>query len=287
MALTGRYGLRLAQGVGMALFLASCAAASGPQNEADGAGGPQAATGADNGSDDELSNHLTLLAREYSVLEEVEDYKFSFVSPAKASAIPALYHLMEARADKAKQKIAKEGTKAKADAAAGGYPYNRHEYSEDWTVTADVPGWLSLYATQWVYSGGAHGMTTFDALIWDKKGKAPLAPLDMFQSSAALNTAVSKEYCDAIDQERAKKRDISVAEVRAQEGGFNECISIDSAALFFESSNSQIFDQIGFLIPPYEAGPYSEGAYEVRVPVNEAIMQVIKPQYRASFAVAR
>ena len=46
-------------------------------------------------------------------------------------------------------------------------------------------------------------------------------------------------------------------------------------------------DRIGILIGPYEAGPYAEGGYEVTLPVTPAILAVVKPEYRASFAASR
>lgn len=218
--------------------------------------------------------------------EETPAYSFSFSSPAEASAIPALHALMHARADKAKAALDKDSAQAKAEADKAGYPFNPYGYGEDWSVVADLPGWLSLSATIWSYTGGAHGMTVFDALVWDKAKGAAMAPLDLFASQSALSAAVRSDYCAAIDVQRAEKREIPVSEV-AQDGMFGQCIDIDSATLVLGSEKGAGFDQIGFLIPPYEAGPYAEGVYEVSLPVNAAILGAVKPEYRAAFAAVR
>jgi hypothetical protein len=39
------------------------------------------------------------------------------------------------------------------------------------------------------------------------------------------------------------------------------------------------------LVPPYEAGPYAEGAYEVTLPVSAAVVAAVKGEYRPSFEV--
>jgi hypothetical protein len=49
------------------------------------------------------------------------------------------------------------------------------------------------------------------------------------------------------------------------------------------SKSHKGFDRIGFLIAPYNAGPYAEGSYEVTLPVTAAVVAAAKPEYRAAF----
>ena len=53
------------------------------------------------------------------------------------------------------------------------------------------------------------------------------------------------------------------------------------------SSNGKAFDRIGILVAPYEAGPYAEGDYEITLPVTDAVIAAVKPEYRPSFASRR
>lgn len=59
------------------------------------------------------------------------------------------------------------------------------------------------------------------------------------------------------------------------------------STIILGSSNGQQFDRIGVLIAPYQAGPYSEGDYEVTLPVTRAVLAALKPQYRSVFAPGR
>ena len=65
---------------------------------------------------------------------------------------------------------------------------------------------------------------------------------------------------------------------------FDECIDPVAETVILGSSNGQSFNRIGILVPPYEAGPYAEGDYEVTVPVTSAVLAAVKPEYRSSFS---
>ena len=266
-----RAGLLWSAFLGTSL-MAACSPISGQDS---GAGGDGSAT-------PEIAEKAGGIAMQ----EDSPAYSFTFSAPAEASAIPGLQSLMQARAEKARAGLARDSRGARMQAEKAGFPYHPYGYGEDWALVADLPGWLSLSATVWSYTGGAHGMTVFDALVWDKEKGAALAPMDMFATQATLSAAVRRDYCAAIDVQRAEKRGIPVAEV-PQDEMFGQCIDIDSATLVPGSAGGHAFDRIGFLIPPYEAGPYAEGVYEVTLPVNAAILSAVKPQYRAAFVVAR
>ena len=68
---------------------------------------------------------------------------------------------------------------------------------------------------------------------------------------------------------------------------FSDCIDPTDSTIILGSSNGKAFDRIGVLVAPYEAGPYAEGEYEVTLPVNDAVMAAVKPDYRATFVKGR
>lgn len=158
----------------------------------------------------------------------------------------------------------------------------QHSYHAKWDVVADLPGWLSLSAQTYTFSGGAHGIPAFEALLWDRRAETARKPRDLFTSADALRDAVQAPFCDALDKERARRRGEPVQRGSGQM--FSECIDPTMETLILGSSNRQTFDRIGVLVAPYDAGPYAEGTYEVTLPVTAKVMAALRPQYRSSFS---
>lgn len=217
------------------------------------------------------------------VSESSDRYEFEYNYPAAADAIPALKARLEADLVKQRAKLATEAQEAMADAKQNGYPYHPHSFSIDWKVVTDLPNWLSLSTVVATYEGGAHPNYHHDALLWDKAKGAQVAALDLFTSKSALSQALRKDFCAALDREREKKRQ----EPLKPGDMFTDCLDPLDYTVILGSAGHQRFDRIGVLVPPYEAGPYVEGAYEVTLPVTAKILALVKPEYRASFVAGR
>jgi hypothetical protein len=121
--------------------------------------------------------------------------------------------------------------------------------------------------------------------VWDRKADQRRDPLDLFTSKEALSRAIRQPFCAALNRERAKKRGEPVKPGSTDE--FDQCIDPVASTVILGSTNRQAFDRIGVLVGPYEAGPYVEGDYEVTLPVTDAVLGAVKPEYRAAFAVKR
>ncbi|MDD3799305.1 MAG: DUF4163 domain-containing protein [Novosphingobium sp.] len=214
-----------------------------------------------------------------------DDYTFHYAYPAEAGRIPALKAQLDAELEEARVKLAKETAEFRAEAEKDGFPYRPYDQSTDWAVVTDLPGWLSLSAQVYAYTGGAHGNHWFSALLWDKRAGKQRDVLSLFTSKATLEKAIQPAMCDALDRERAKRRGEKI--VRDQKDWMSACITLDDATVILGSAGHEAFDRIGFLIPPYAAGPYAEGSYEVTLPVTSAILRAVKPQFRESFAQGR
>ena len=258
-----------------ALMLASCGQDSGA-GAADGASSAESTTAA-------AASAEAGGARK--VDEENELFSFVYSYPAAAGKIPQLKASLDARLEADRSKLDKDTRQFKQEAEADGFPYRAYAYQTDWAVVADLPGWLSLSAEKYSYTGGAHGMTVFDSLLWDRQAQVEREPLSLFRSGDALEAAIKPAFCDELDRQRARKRGVEFD--RANPGMFDECIGLTSTTVLLGSANRKTFDRVGFLIPPYEAGPYAEGSYEVTLPVSEAILQAVKPEFRGSFTVSR
>ena len=217
-----------------------------------------------------------------SVSEETDDYLFEYSYPAEAGNIPELAALLDKRLDNTRQELAREAARDREEARDNGFPFNKYSSSVAWKVVADTPGWLSLSSDLQNYTGGAHGNYGFGAIVWDKQAKAAMRPADLFLSPAALDEALGERFCADLNAERLKRRETPPGE--GDFGSFEECVSVSEVTIIAGSAGGRAFDRIGLMIGPYVAGPYAEGSYEFTYPVTAAVLEAVKPEYRASFA---
>ncbi|MBO0749726.1 MAG: DUF4163 domain-containing protein [Porphyrobacter sp.] len=217
-------------------------------------------------------------------VKETNDlYSFAYSWPAAAGNIPALAKRLEGELEKSKRELIANANKGKAQAESNGFPYNPHFYSEKWKVVANLPHWLSLTGDFSTYTGGAHGNYGRDTLVWDKTVGRGFPAIEMFTSPKALSEALDGRLCKALGRERARKR-------KGQPKGdslpeFDKCVGADQATVLVGSSNGKTFDRVGVWFGPYVAGPYAEGAYELTFGVDQAILDTVKPAYRAAFSL--
>ncbi|WEK48054.1 MAG: DUF4163 domain-containing protein [Candidatus Andeanibacterium colombiense] len=221
----------------------------------------------------------------YKINIDNNQMDFTYAYPAQAAAIPALKRWLDA--DLAKQEEdTKQGTlEERKSAKDGGWEPRIYAHSTEWKVVAEIPGWLSLSADRYEFTGGAHGNPWSETLLWDKTANIRRDPLSLFSSKSALSAAIRPSFCDQIDSQREKKRGEPV--VRSADGLFSDCIDPVESTIILGSSDKQHFDRIGVLVGPYAAGPYAEGSYEATIPVDAKILALVKPEYRASFAAKR
>ena len=201
----------------------------------------------------------------------------TYTYPPQARAIPAL----RARFDREAAALRREVASERADAVKQDGPTSNCCSAEyEWRVVTDLPRFLSLSQTQSSYGGGAHGNEEFDSLLWDKMAGVERAPLTLFASKAAFRAATREPFCQRLDAERRRRR--------ADTGGmiepFERCTG-PMGAILLGSAHHVAFDRIGFRIAPYDAGPYSDGDYEVTIPVTPAIIAAVRPAWRRWFVI--
>ena len=216
-------------------------------------------------------------------LGDTGKFDFAYAWPAAADAIPALRVRLDAEREAAYAEARGEWEKADADSPPDCLACRSRGYDKEWQVVTDLPRYLSLSASVYNYTGGAHGMTVFDALVWDRKAGRGIEPIDMFRSATSLDAATQAPLCAALDKERARRRG-GVPGGATVGDPFNECIApVANSTVILGSARGRGFDRIGFLIPAYNAGPYAEGTYEVTLPVTPAILDAIRPEYGSAF----
>lgn len=155
-------------------------------------------------------------------------------------------------------------------------------YSKEWKVVANLPRFLSLSADMYFYTGGAHGNSDFDALVWDREAGGAITPEGMFRSEAALQETLGTAWCKTLKAERTKRAGQEIAD-----DGFFTCPPIADLTVLVGSSDGKAFNRIGLLAAPYVAGSYAEGPYEVTLPVTKAVMAAVKPEYKSAFALGK
>ena len=211
-------------------------------------------------------------------------YSFDYSYPAAAGRIPALKAWLEKDLASNRASIAASAREGQVDARKNGYPFNGYDASTVWQVVTDLPGWLSLSGMQEEYTGGAHPNHGPSALLWNKAANRQVKALDLFDQ-AALTAALQPAFCAALNKERGERRGQAVDPKSTDT--FDTCLDPAKEVMILGSADRQHFTRIGILIGPYEAGPYAEGDYEITLPVTARVIAAVKPQYRASFAVAR
>lgn len=208
---------------------------------------------------------------------------FSFVFPDKAAAIPALKAKMEGERDEALAQQKKEWADAREFCPADSFACAKNTLEFTWQVVADTPGYLSLSKNFYTYTGGAHGMYGRSSMVWDREAEQAFEPADLFTSPFALNEAIGAKACAMLNAERAKRRGEPVPS--GSDEWPNQCVAMEETVLFLGSSTGEAFDRIGLYYGPYVAGAYAEGDFEFTVPVTEAVIEAVKPEYRSAFAI--
>lgn len=221
-------------------------------------------------------------AREVS--ERTDTYLFEYSYPQAAGDTEGLAGWLDERLERERQQLASRAAQGREEARDNGFPFNSYSSETAWEVVADLPGWLSLSADQSYYYGGAHPNYGFDTIVWNKEEGASVEPITFFTSPAALDKAIGAQLCEALNEERAKRRGEPVEE--GSDDTFDACIKPDETNLLLGSTNGANFNRIGIQIAPYLAGPYVEGSYEFTFPVTPELLEVVREEYRDAFSAS-
>jgi hypothetical protein len=209
--------------------------------------------------------------------------EFAYEWPAAVTAVPQLVERFTAERDKTLAEQKSDWQSILAEMAGEDCTACKSlTFSKSWAVVADLPRFLSLSAEMYFYTGGAHGNSGFDALVWDREAGAAFDPRAMFRSPQALQAALGDPWCKSLKAERQKRLGSDYSD-----DGFFPCPSIADLTVLVGSSDKRAFDRIGLIAGPYVAGSYAEGPYELTFPVTPAVMDAVKPEYRPAFALGK
>jgi hypothetical protein len=207
---------------------------------------------------------------------------FRYTWPAQVTAIPELAAILERQRAEALAEQARAWQQSLEEFAGDDcVTCKTRGFYKQWTVAADSERFLSLRGETSTYTGGAHGNMEFDALVWDRASGRALSPMVLFTAPAALSDALREPYCAALIEVQRERRGEYFTE---PDDPFDRCPTLDELAIVPATSNGVEIDELQLLAAPYVAGAYAEGNYEVTLPVTQAVLDALRPDYREGFA---
>lgn len=196
----------------------------------------------------------------------------------EAALEPALVRQMRSTALAEREKAMREAAEAVQNPPPGPPGERRKvpvEWSERWTAEAETDGLLALSSRRYSFSGGAHGNLELGGVIWDRAAGRRLAFAELFADPTAAMAALRPAFCKALDAERATRR----RGVPAPQ--FQGCP--DPAAFAILPTGQGSIRALKVAVPPYAAGPWSEGPYEILLDAALA-RPFLLPRHATSFA---
>lgn len=216
-----------------------------------------------------------------STVKESNDLiEFAYAYPREAAAIPELAAWLDGDRATKRDALIAAAQRDKAAAEKGEFPYRAHSHLQTWQRVTNTRRFLSLSAEIETYTGGAHGMTGFETLLWDRNRRTQLKPLDLFTSGEAFDAAIREPFCAGIKRAKAAKG-IMVEE--RPDSVFAKCPPASAQTVWLGSSDGRYLDRMTIAIAPYEVGPYAEGSYKINVPVTGALVRALKDEYARDF----
>ena len=214
----------------------------------------------------------------HSVEEENDLYSFSFSWPG---SIPQkLESRFKAEESKLKAELVAGAKEGRAERAKQGFDYHPHAASRSYEYTGWSGRLMSLMSSSYGFTGGAHGSTGSGSTLWDKVLDREISIQDLLQPGTSWTGAIRQPFCVLLDREREKRRDEPVG----KDDLFGNCPEYKELTVLLSDTNKDArFDHIDVIADQYVAGPYAEGPYEISLPITAAMIERLKPEYRASF----
>ena len=219
-------------------------------------------------------------AKAFSIEEDNDLYGFRYAWSAEAAAVPQLVARFTEDMEKAKRELASGATEDRDERLRQGYDYHPHETQISYETAGQSERLLTLESSVYGFTGGAHGTSGSGSLLWDRKEARELSIPDLLQPGTNWTGAIRQPFCILLNREREKRRG---EPVRADDL-FGDCPKFqDVTVLLSDEDKNGRFDHIKVIADQYVAGPYAEGPYEIPLPITAAMIERLKPDYRASF----
>jgi hypothetical protein len=211
--------------------------------------------------------------------EKTELLDFEYVIPPDAAARKVLRDWMTTQAGRLKAMALKSAQGDFESSQASGFEYRQHSDGTRWAATADTPSLMSFQGQHYFYTGGAHPMVNYLALVYDKPEGRLLRSPEIFSDPNAAYAYLTPLYCNRLDELRLEKR----GEKTDPSDLFGDCPKLTAATVLPVSKTPKTIDTIRIILDPYVAGPYAEGEYVIELPVDQRMIDMVKPRYQGVF----
>ncbi|MHA7819192.1 MAG: PdaC/SigV domain-containing protein [Erythrobacter sp.] len=263
---------------GILVVMSALMACSSPQEM-----GEDIASASGESAQDLLDRRVPAGVKPGEIAIENDTYEFAWQWPREAAAIPALDAWMRAQGERTRTDFAAKAAEAEADAQQHDYDYRRHASTWSWEASADTPRLLALVARSYAYTGGAHGNSYFDAMVWDRQGtrEEPLETLALFNDVPALEVALREPYCKTLADARLER----IGEAGLGGSIPENCPTLGELSVALGTSNGRVIDRLVLLSAPYVVGSYAEGSYEIEVPLDPDMLALVRPAFQSEFGL--
>jgi hypothetical protein len=218
------------------------------------------------------------LARPLTFDQADEAAKVVLRLPAEVANHPALHTLLYDRETAGLKTFA---AKAQADreASDGKFPWRPYTRQSQWFLAADAAPLVGLRALWFEDTGGAHPNHGASSLIWDSAANREIQPEALFRPNADMS-ALDRAICDAVARAKTHRPGATPLNDMFACPKWNQTVLVLAPSTIPGRSGG-----LTVLIDPYVVGPYSEGDYEVVVPVA-AFQDLLAPAHAAAFGGA-
>ncbi|HEY5711970.1 MAG TPA: hypothetical protein VIT38_08750 [Allosphingosinicella sp.] len=216
------------------------------------------------------------------------DYAFSFIYPRAAVDIPAVDAMLREQAVAAEAWINAQVAEDRAQHAEAEENPPRLTYEAGWTADAVAPEIAAFSGTVAHYTGGAHGGREYETILFERRAGRPIVLQDLFEPRFFETSlfgrrlrgmqALQDAFCRELTRAQRERRDNPEEVV--------QCPAIEGVPVTLVCS-SDIGRITAFLalLNPYVAGSWSEGPYEIQIPIDAKIMDSLWGRYRVAFGL--
>jgi hypothetical protein len=169
--------------------------------------------------------------------------------------------------------------KAETDrkASSGQFPWRPYNRQGQWFLAADAAPLVALRALWFEDTGGAHPNHGGASLLWDVAANREIQPKALFRPEADMSR-LDKAICDAVAQAKTHREGAAPLNDTFSCPKWSQTVLVPAP-----SATPGKIGGLTAIIDPYVVGPYSEGDYEVTVPVS-AFQGLLAPAYADAFA---
>jgi hypothetical protein len=224
---------------------------------------------------------LAASASGFQVHQKSAVLEFDYKWPSQASAIPGLRRELTAQLNQDRARYRKMADIDRAERGKQKFPFFPYSFSRVLHFGGQSKRLASFADERNAFTGGAHGNPSTVTLLWDKGFGRTVTFADLFARSPG--PILQPGYCKALAGERKKKNGTDkVPSI------WEQCPDPLKLSVIPEDKDRDgRFDAINVTANPYDVGSYAEGYYIVMLPVSPALLNAMKPQYRASFEAQR